>query len=112
MYRDTDVIVQNSFEVTSETVTDTSMRDIEGDMRRPSIVMVCQGQACEAMDQLQSSAFEVRRTSFVNHNIHARVIKAPAFGILGKLISSARFAQNMSSLEHDHIRLFRIFRVC
>lgn len=113
MYRDPDIIVKDGLKVAAKAMTDTSVRYIEGNMCGTCIVMIGQRQAFTRMSMGSDNLLQGQtRTSLVHDYIHPRMIKAPAFCVLCKLLPPTRLAQYVSSLEHDYIRLFRVFWVC
>lgn len=45
--READIAVQDRLKVASEAVADSSARNVEGEVGRTSVVVICVGEACE-----------------------------------------------------------------
>lgn len=104
---ETDIAVQDRFEVARETVADARARNVEGEVRRASVVVVRIREAC---DNAGRSAQPRRRrgsllTLRIDDDVRSRVIKRPALLDLLRAESSARCAQRVSCREHDDVRL-------
>lgn len=103
MQRQAYVTVQHRFEIASESMTDSRLRNVEREMSRSSVVMIRIRKSCEIASVPATCNEYGRLTILVDDNLRTRMIESPTFLNLFDSQPSATRAEDVRRGEHDDV---------